>query len=371
MREFSIFEKSSANGGIYAMLIVNRLQLLYFALMLPMYLIHSYMIWGIIVMGILSQINLTLLSKWFSSDTSPKDYHGFVQLFGEGTVRMFALVGWVLILVKITVITLSYVEVIHYFVFPSMNIYWLILFAFSISCYLAVTGMEKVIRFVVITFLASFSIILFFVPFFIPPVASLYDLYPLIPTNWSMDSWKGLLFIWSALSGPEYLVCLLPWLDKGPKLFRYVFAANALSVLEYVIIFAAALFFYGSNYLSKSEFPVVNMIRYLESPVFERIDMIFISFNLFHFVFVTAIFILFFYGATRIMLGKQDKPPTRTGFYASCMFICLCLLIANVSFWQEGIEHSIGLILEVCLSALSYLLVPAILVVAGKLKGRV
>lgn len=71
------------------------------------------------------------------------------------------------------------------------------------------------------------------------------------------------------------------------------------------------------------------------------------------------------------MLGKQDKPPTRTGFYASCMFICLCLLIANVSFWQEGIEHSIGLILEVCLSALSYLLVPAILVVAGKLKGRV
>lgn len=144
------------------MLIVNRLQLLYFALMLPMYLIHSYMIWGIIVMGILSQINLTLLSKWFSSDTSPKDYHGFVQLFGERTVRMFALVGWVLILVKITVITLSYVEVIHYFVFPSMNIYWLILFAFSISCYLAVTGMEKVIRFVVITFLASFWIILFF-----------------------------------------------------------------------------------------------------------------------------------------------------------------------------------------------------------------
>lgn len=53
--------------------------------------------------------------------------------------------------------------------------------------------------------------------FFFPPIANYRDLYPLIPTGWSGQSWQGLLFIWSAFSGPVYLVFMVPWLSSNKK----------------------------------------------------------------------------------------------------------------------------------------------------------
>ena len=143
------------------------------------------------------------------------------------------------------------------------------------------------------------------IPFFIPPIAALHDLYPLIPTNWTTDSWKGLLLIWSSYSGPEYLICLIPWIKPQQKMRKYLTYANALSTSEYLLLFIASLFFFGSNYLSKSKYPIIQMIRYLQSPMFERLDIILISLHMFLLVFAISIFLLCIYGATRIILKKQ------------------------------------------------------------------
>lgn len=371
MAAFSLFEKTSTFGGVYVMLMVNRLQMLYFIIIMPSYLVQPYMIWGIVAMGILSQINLIMLSRWFASDYSQKGYQGFVELFGDRAVRFFAFAGLFLIVIKITTITLGYVEIIHKFIFPSMDKKWLILFILLISCYVAAQGMEKTIRFVVIAFLSSVWLILFYLPFFFPPIASLHDLFPLIPTDWSMHSWQALLLVWSSLSGPEYLICLVPWIAPKQRMLKYFTFANAMSVLEYLLLFVASILFFGSKYLSISNFPVVHMLRYLQSPVFERIDMILISIHMFHFVFAISLLLLLFYGAARIIVGRLPEQTTRSGFMSSWITILVWIMMVDQWFSRTGTELHFWEALQTWLGASTYFFVPAFLLVSIKRKGRV
>ncbi len=371
MAPFSLYDKTSTFGGVYIVFLANRLQVLYLILVLPAYLVHPFMIGAIIAIGICSHINLIMLSKWFSSDYSAMGYPGFVQLLGRRAVRLFAFAGLFLMFIKITVSMLGYVEIIHQFLFPSMNTNWLILFIFLTGCYLASHGMEKAIRFVIIAFLCTFWMFFIFIPFYTPPIAALSDLFPLIPTQWSMHSWKSLLFIWSSLSGSEYLICLSPWISPQPKMMKYLTLANAISVFEYLCLFVASLFFYGSNYLSKSKFPVVNMLRYLQSPVFERVDLIMICIDMFHLVLVISIFLLCFYGAARIAAQRLHAQTTRIGFITSCVTILAGMMIIDQWFWRSGTEQSIWFIIQIWLGAFTYLLVPAFLLIAVKRKGRV
>lgn len=217
MKPLSLFSRTSTLGGIYFLFLVNRMQMHYFILIMPVYLIHSYMVWGIIVMGLLSQLNLMMLSKWFTSSYAAKGYQGFVQLFGKRPVQVFAILGYLVILLKISVITLGYVDMLQSFIYPSMNKKWLILMILLISLFVASHGMEKTLRFVIIAFLCGAWIVIVFIPFFFPPLATYRELYPLIPTEWSKQSWLGLLFIWSAFSGPVYLAFLVPWLSSNKK----------------------------------------------------------------------------------------------------------------------------------------------------------
>lgn len=214
MKSISLFNRTSTLGGIYFLLLVNRMQMHYFILIMPVYLVHPYMVWGIVVMGLLSQLNLMMMSKWFTSSYAAKGYQGFLQLFGKRTVQVFALLGFLIILLKISIVTLGYVEMLHNFIFPSMDKRWLILIILLISLYVASHGMENTLRFVVIAFLCGAWISVMFIPFFFQPDANYRDLYPLIPTEWSGQSWQSLLFIWSAFSSPVYLVFMVPWLSS-------------------------------------------------------------------------------------------------------------------------------------------------------------
>jgi hypothetical protein len=345
--------------------------MLYLFLIMPLYLIHPYMVWGIIAMGILSQIILIMLSKWFASKYAKRGYQGFVDLFGERMVRFFSFAGLFLILVKLSVITLGFSEIVQQFIFPAMNPTWMILFLLLVSWYVAVQGMGNTIRFVVIAFFSTIWMIFLFVPFFFPPTASLYDLYPIIPTDWSMDSWKGLLLVLSSLSGPEYLIVLSSWIKPKQKMLKYLSIANTITIVEYLIVFIASILFFGSNYLAKSNFPVINIIRYLQSPFFERIDIILISMYMFHFIFVISMLILFFYGAIRIIFRRMYRQSSRIGFIAICLMIFVSIIFANEFIWKNGKTRNILLDLQIWLGALTYLLVPAFLLMASKLKGRV
>lgn len=370
MASFSLYDKNTTFSGVYVVFMVNRVQVLYLLLIMPSYLVHPYMIWVILTVGILSQLNLWLLSKWFSSNAASRGYIGFVQLFGKQTLRFLAFLGLFILLIKIIVLTLGIGTVVHQYIFPSMNSSWFILFIFLIGYYQAAQGVEKTISFVSIVFLSTIWMLITFFPFYLPPSASLHNLYPLIPTEGSFNPWKQVLFVWSAYSGPEFLVFLTPWLKPQQKMLKSMTIANAISVAEYLLLFVAALLFFGSTYLGKTRFPVVEMIRYLQFPFLERFDMILISIQLFVLVFVISIFFLYFYGAVRTVLGTSDKQTTRFGFTTCWLVILASSVIANEWFWKSVEEQSIWLNLEVWSRAVTYLFVPAVLLTLTKLKEK-
>ncbi|WP_082236017.1 GerAB/ArcD/ProY family transporter [Halobacillus massiliensis] len=349
---------------------VNRMQMLYFVIIMPVFLIYPYRIWVIILVGLLSQISIFMLSKWFTSIYASKGYEGFVELFGERSIRLLAFIGLGFILLKITVITLGYIEVTQYFIFPSLNTNWMILFILIICWYVSSHGMTTTIRFVVIAFLCTSWMFLLLFNFLFLPSNTIQDLFPLIPYEWTMKSWKGVLFICSALSGPEYLVLLAPWFNTRKKIFSYMTIGNAFTIFEYVFLFIASLFFFGAHYLEESRFPMMEMMRYLESPVFERIDMILISVYLINFVFAISLFMLIFYGAARITLKKSEDQTTKSGLAICYGILFICLFINNELLWKKATNQNILLELEIWAGALTYLLVPLLLFISLKRKGR-
>ncbi|CAG7651058.1 GerAB/ArcD/ProY family transporter [Paenibacillus allorhizosphaerae] len=370
MSAILLFEKESAFDGKYIFLIVNRLQMLYFVLLMPQYLVHPYMVWAIVAVGLASALNLALLAKWFASPYAAKGYPGFVELFGEQKLRLFCFLGMLFIFIKITVITLGYTEIVHQFVLPSIQKEWLLAFIFAVGCYLAVKGMEKAIRFIFIAYLCSFWLILLYIPFFFPPIALIHDLYPIIPTEWGTEQWQGILLIWASLSGPEYLVCFGAWFSHRDKLLRSMAIGNGLTIVEYLALFVASSLYFGPEYLKKSSYPVINMVRYLQSPIFERVDILMICIHIFHYVFAISLFILLFYGSLRVIAGKVKKPTTRAGFSASCMVLLLCLIVVYHWFWKSGTQGYFWPVLQASFAAVSFLAVPAFFVAAVRVKGR-
>lgn len=370
MRPFGLFNKSSTYNGLYLALLTNRLQMLYFILIIPTYLAHPYMIWGIITMGLLSQINLMMLSKWLTSEYAAKGYQGVVDLFGKRVVRIFACFGLCMIGIKITCITLGYLGMVHQFIFATMSTNWLVFFSVLLSIYVASKGMENTIRFVIITVFSAGWIIVVTVPCFLPPIASLKDLYPIIPTDWSKISWKGLLLVYSAMSGPEYLLCIAPWLRQQQKTMKYLMIANAVTIVEYLLMFVASLLFFGSHYLSITSHPMANIARYMQSPIFERVDIILISLHMFNLIFASSILMLCFYGAGRIVIGKVQEQTTRTGFIAASLVILITMLIINKWFWKPIPDQNIWLQIQTWSGAITYFLFPALLLLSIKLKER-
>ncbi|KIL51931.1 GerAB/ArcD/ProY family transporter [Jeotgalibacillus soli] len=369
MKTFPLFNKSSAFDGIYLVFMLSRLQMLYYMLIMPTILVDPYMIWVIILVGAVSQLILIMISKWFSSEFAAKGYLGFVELFGERTVRILAFLGLGLILLKLSVHLLGYVEIVHQFIFFSMKPSWLIFFVLLISCYIASKGVENTIRYSVIAFLCTIWMLFLFIPFYTPPIAFLHDLYPLIPTEWSGQSWRGLLLIMASFSGAEYVLFLSPWFKRDKKTVKYFSVANGITIFEYVFLFIASLLFYGANYLSKSSYPLVNMVRYLQSPLFERIDMIVIAMFLIHFSFAIGLLLLLLYGGVRIAGGNQNQ-PTRIGFAACAIVVFITMIIMNELLWKDHSRQTKLIDLQMWIGAATYLLVPVVLLAALKRKGR-
>ncbi|WP_249923527.1 GerAB/ArcD/ProY family transporter [Paenibacillus odorifer] len=370
VKSLSLYNRTSTLGGIYFLLLVNRMQMHYFILIMPVYLVHPYMVWGIVAMGLLSHLNLMMMSKWFTSSYAAKGYQGFLQLFGKRTVQVFAILGFLLILLKISIITLGYVEMLHNFIFPSMDKRWLILIILLISLYVASHGMENTLRFVVIAFLCGAWISVMFIPFFFQPDANYRDLYPLIPTEWSGQSWQGLLFIWSAFSGPVYLVFMVPWLSSNKKISKYLVIGNMLSIMEYLLLFVASVLFYGSYYLRKIDFPIGYMGSYIQTSGLERIDYILISFHMFNYVFDISILLLCFYGAGRIFMRKMKERTTRIGFWSSWLVILISIILMDQWLWQTVPGQNMLLNIQIWISSCIYLLIPTILFTAVKRKER-
>lgn len=111
------------------------------------------------------------------------------------------------------------------------------------------------------------------------------------------------------------------------------------------------------------------MSRYFQNPVFERIDMIMLSFELFNLVFAVSLFLLLFYGASRIAFGKLSKPTSGKGLLFSVFLIFIGMILVNELFWKPWEKQNFLLNLQIIAGSISYFLVPLVIVLAMKKRG--
>jgi len=367
-------EERGAAGGLWpaslGWLFVNRLQVVLYILVLPHVLLYPYMIWAIVIVGFLSHFNLRLLAGWLRTEEARLGYEGFVRLLGERATRALAVPGAAALLLDSAIVTLDYLEVAHHVLFPSVSRLTLLPLLWLASFYLAGQGMLLAGRFVVMAFIGSVWIAALFIQFLFPPAAEYRLLLPVFPKEPRGDLALILPALWAALSGPQYLAFAGRRFAPAGRMFRWLALGNALTVLEYIVFFLAVTLSFGTEYMRKIDYPVVQLIRYIQLPFFERLETVVIPAHMILYVFLDAFFILFLRDALRVAAGAARKPE-RPGWLTAAAFLWVAVVyVIGRFFWTNETQHRLWIHVHVWLAGALYALVPSFLALAAARRRR-
>jgi hypothetical protein len=350
--------------------LVNRMQVGYFMLILPNVLVQPYMVWIILLAGLLALINIWVIGKCLAISYAQNGTEGVRPFMGSIWMRVLMVPCIGIILLKVTIVVKGYVGIVHQILFPSVNTGTFIVLMLTAGFYLAKHGMWTVLRFCVIAFLMSAWILVLYSYFLVPPEANYFHLYPLIPLHWPANGFESLLFVWSAFAGPEYFIVLGPW-SGGKRLTKYLIAGHVVSLLEYMYLFFVSLLFFGSSYLQTIDFPLIQLIRYIQLPFFERVEMIVVSVYLAPNVLVIALLMLYVYGAIRILLNRIRKPPQVGGLFMTFFAAGCYLMIVDRWLWSSEIQRRMWEQLQMVVGGASFALTPVLfLVLCAMQSGR-
>ncbi|PTX64703.1 spore germination protein [Melghirimyces profundicolus] len=330
--------------------LVNRLQIGYFLLILPKILVYPYMLWVILMVGLVSSLNLHLIGKCLAI------HDGFMK---GVWLRVWMVPAIGILLLKMTLIVRGYAGVVHQFLFPSIGISAFIVLMLVAALYLAKHGMTTVLHFCVIAFLASVWATILYGFLAMPPEAHYSYLYPLIPFQWPSNGFESLLSVWSAFAGPEYLIVLGPW-SGGKRLTKYLLAGHVFSILEYTYLFFVSLVFLGSPYLKTVEFPVFNLLRYVQLPFFERLEMIVIPAYMTPLILIISLLLLYLYGALRILLNRNRKPAHTRGLFMVSLAVAGYLLMVDRWLWTTEIHRRMWEQAQMYVVGATFALAPAL-----------
>lgn len=351
-------------------IIVNRFQIVYFIHFLPHVLIYPYMIWIIPIVALLSHLNLWVLSKWLHTQQAHLGRAGFTQILGGIAVRILAFLGIGVILTQSTILTLSYLEVVHQTLFPSMGKLTPIILLALAAFYLARLGMISVGKFAIITFLMSSWLLVLYFQFFFPQKAVYEHLLPIIPQNAPQNILPILLTVWASFSGPEYLAFTGKRFPPSPRLFRWMALGNAITMFEYVFFFVITLLFYGPEYLQKIDLPVVQIVRYIELPFFERLEMVMVSNYMIMIIFLNALFIHYLYDAFCTVANFVHKPKSPIGLFITTIVLISFMYFFNKYLWVLETEQKWWTTFYIWMSSATYAVIPSFLALTAFLKNK-
>jgi len=351
-------------------IIVNRFQIVYYILFLPHVLIYPYMIWIIPIAALLSHLNLKVLSIWLQTPQARLGGAGFTQLLGGFAVRLLAFLGIGVILMQSAILTLSYLDIVHQTLFPSMSKATPLILLGLASLYLARLGMTSVGNFAILAFIMSFWMILIYVQFLLPQKAVYEHLFPIFPQNVPHHILSNLLTVWAAFSGPEYLAFAGKRFAATAGLFRWLALGNAVTALEYIFFFVITLLFYGAEYLQKIDLPVVQIVRYIELPFFERLEMIMVSNYMILIIFMNALFIHYLYDAVCTAARFAHKPKSALGLTVAAILLVSFMYFFSKYFWVLESEQNRWTTLHLWVSGATYAVIPSFLALAACLRNK-
>lgn len=364
VRSADLFHISKPIDPLSLAFLVNRLQSLYYVLYFPNVLMEPSMIWIVLLAAACSHLNIWLLAKWFRRKDLPDGYFGTVRLFGRTAVWLFSFAGLLIVLVKCSVFTLGYAEIVHQILFPSLNSKLFVVLLLVACLYLARLGMEQTLRFGIIAFFGTIWVIVFYVPFVLPAKADYYHLLPLIPNPLPSHAGHTFITMWAAFSGPEYLLVLSKRAVNDQRFKTSLMIGNVVTAFEYMFFFGIALLFYGSEYLRRLDLPIVQLIRYIQLPFAERLEMIIIPAYALSVIYVVTILLLYATGAIRILTGASHRPSGLKWLCAA--FVLFLSTTLAVQHWGWANETGMDRWIEwhTCLDASTYAALPVLLLIS-------
>ncbi len=80
-----------------------------------------------------------------------------------------------------------------------------------------------------------------------------------------------------AFLGYELIAIIYPEITNKNKVMIYSICANFVTTIMYIIITIVSTIVLGENFLKSTLYPIINLSRYYEAPIFQRIDLFFLA----------------------------------------------------------------------------------------------
>lgn len=103
-------------------------------------------------------------------------------------------------------------------------------------------------------------------------------------------SFRGFVSIYMSYLGYELCLLLIPYCDRKTKFTRSVLAGNALLTFNYMYFCFIAFGFYGYEPLKHLEFPLLNMLAYVQLPFIQAMENLLYGVFLFPIIITTVMY---------------------------------------------------------------------------------
>ncbi|MCR2807083.1 GerAB/ArcD/ProY family transporter [Paenibacillus soyae] len=183
----------------------------------------------------------------------------------------------------------QYVNVLQTVTFPTTPSMFIYIFYAYMLYLLLIKNIYVIGKIGILFFLSTIWMVVILVYFL--PDWSFSNLTPFLfqspSVPFSFDNW---LEVYSGFIGYELAVFLFPYAQQDNKLFKGVYLGHLLVTAVYLSVILAAFGFYGLQYLQADQFPLVDMLAYVELSFINRIENLLLPFFLYKSLMTTVMY---------------------------------------------------------------------------------
>ncbi|WP_026478153.1 GerAB/ArcD/ProY family transporter [Alkaliphilus transvaalensis] len=367
----SYFSSKHKIDSVMLALLINRVQVIHLIIFSTERLQYPHMVWLIILGGVISQLNIYILSRWLSSHMGKKGIVGIFDMFGDVFSKIFLFVWLCFMFIKFITISSAYIYLLHKYLMTQHPKTTLMLIFTMIIVYLASKGFSNTLKFTIITFVFSIGVLFLFISLIISSFVSVQDVFPLFGNIFNSNFLISIVLIWGIFSGPEYLIFIGPYIRSDVNIPKSMFIGNLLTVTEYVIFYLGTFIFYGADFLPYVQHSYISAMGYLQFRSIQRLDMIILPVLIVSFALFLAIILLSSFKAVLYIISSKNKPIENTPlfiiisliFASACISFVLKVATTEIQalFWNQILLY---------VSIFTYTIIPTMMLIAFLGKSR-
>jgi spore germination protein (amino acid permease) len=241
------------------------------------------------------------------------------------------------------IIAKNYLLIMQMLSYTMININTLVTIFMVLTFILLLSSFHTLVKATVLFFFFTFWIIFLFV--YILPDMSLVNFTPFILKG-ETHLLEGFIQTYAAFLGFEAVLLFFPYVNQQSKFVKGLFMGNLLTGIVYLIIGLLTYGFYSFEHLSVILNPTINLFKYIETPLIQRLENIVFAILMLN-VLVTCVF--YFWISKELF--KHLFPKLREGIISFILVFSTFI----VSFYFTSLQ-----MIEETLTIKNYIQVPLV-----------